>query len=41
MQYKYQTHLGTLRNIKARLSELSRECRDDMVSDKPVAGELD
>jgi hypothetical protein len=41
VQREHQANLGTLQDIKARLSELSREYRDGMVSDKPVAGALD
>lgn len=36
-----QANQAVLNDIRARLQKLARECRDGMVSEKPIAGELD
>ncbi len=41
VQREHEANLAVLQDIGARLSALCRECRDGMVGDKPIAGNLD
>ena len=41
VEREHQANQAVLRDVRARLDKLSRPYRDGMVSDKPVAGELD
>ena len=41
IEREQQANLAVLKEVRARLQKLSREYRDGMVNEKPIAGELD